>query len=266
MAQSSYDQSLKRLLAHEGGYTNDPHDPGGPTNFGITIYDYRKYVKPGATPADVRAMPLQVAKDIYKAKYWDALRGDELPAGVDDSVFDYGVNSGIIRAGRVLRRVLGLSTGDWHTTDAVLNELNRHNAASVVRAINAERLHFLQNLRTWPIFGRGWGRRVAEVLAFDLKLAAGLAPPANQEPAQGKASHTIKETQDAMNRLGISQSVLGTNLLVDGIKGVKTDSVVEAYQRAKGLVVDGIPGIATWHEITDDLDKLNAATQQGTPP
>jgi hypothetical protein len=65
MAASSYEQALRRLLAHEGGYTNHPSDPGGPRNFGITIHDYRKYVKPGATAADVRTMRLEEAKAIY---------------------------------------------------------------------------------------------------------------------------------------------------------------------------------------------------------
>ena len=95
--KASYEAALARLLAHEGGYSNHPSDPGGPTNFGITIVDYRKYVKPGATAADVKAMTLDEAKKIYRAKYWDAQRCDELPAGVDYAVFDYGVNSGIGR-------------------------------------------------------------------------------------------------------------------------------------------------------------------------
>ena len=83
MAKWTYDEALRRLLAHEGGYTNHPSDPGGPTNFGITIHDYRKYVKPNATAADVKAMRLDEAKTIYRAKYWNAMRCDELPAGVD---------------------------------------------------------------------------------------------------------------------------------------------------------------------------------------
>ena len=83
MAASSYGEALRRVLAHEGGYTNHPSDPGGPTNFGITIGDYRHYVKPDATAADVRAMRLAQAKAIYRAKYWAALRCDEMPAGVD---------------------------------------------------------------------------------------------------------------------------------------------------------------------------------------
>ena len=108
MAASTYEAALARLLAHEGGYTDHPSDPGGPTNFGIAIHDYRQYFRPGATAADVKAMALDEARRIYRAKYWDAQRCDDLPAGVDNAVLDYGVNSGIGRSGKVLRRCLDL--------------------------------------------------------------------------------------------------------------------------------------------------------------
>ncbi|MDO9414013.1 MAG: glycosyl hydrolase 108 family protein [Pseudolabrys sp.] len=108
MAAENFSAALARLLQHEGGYTNHPSDPGGPTNFGITIHDYRKYVKAGGTAADVKAMSLGEANRIYRTKYWDAQRCDDLPAGVDYAVFDYGVNSGIGRSGKVLRRCLKL--------------------------------------------------------------------------------------------------------------------------------------------------------------
>src|SRR5258705_5153236 len=101
MTASSYDEALRRVIVHEGGYSNHPTDPGGPTNWGITIHDARAYWKTEATAADVRSMPVEVAKDIYRSKYWDAMRCDDLPAGVDYAVFDYGVNSGIGRAVRV---------------------------------------------------------------------------------------------------------------------------------------------------------------------
>jgi len=178
MAASSYDAALARLLAHEGGYTNDAADPGGPTNFGVTIYDYRKYVKPGATAADVRAMRVEEAKAIYRSKYWDAQRCDELPAGVDYAVFDYGVNSGVGRSGKVLRRVLGLPDDDWRTSDEVLTALANRDAKPVIVALCDERLRFLQSLKTWSVFGKGWGARVAEVKAFALQLAAGAAATA----------------------------------------------------------------------------------------
>ena len=181
MAASTYDEALRRLLLHEGGYCNHPQDTGGPTNFGITIADYRKYIKPGASADDVRAMRLEEAKAIYRSKYWRALRCDELPAGVDDTIFDYGVNSGVARAGKVLRRVLGMPDDTWGVSDDVIAEVARRDPRAVIAAINAERLAFLRGLRSWPVFGTGWERRVGDVREFSIHIAGqaltGTEPP-----------------------------------------------------------------------------------------
>jgi lysozyme family protein len=171
MARATYEACLARLLAHEGGYTNHPADPGGPTNFGITIHDYRRYVKPGASAADVKAMTTDEAKAIYRAKYWDAQRCDELPAGVDYAVFDYGVNSGIGRSGKVLRRMLKLADNTSAVSDAVILAACARDAGQLIGAICDERLRFLKSLKTWSVFGKGWGRRVAEVRAAALAMA-----------------------------------------------------------------------------------------------
>lgn len=169
MSASSFDVALARVFAHEGGYSNHPDDPGGPTKYGITIADYRRYVKPGATAADVKAMAPDEAKAIYRARYWDALRCDDLPAGVDYAVFDYGVNSGVARAARVLRHKLTLPD------NAVDREVSRAaraaDAANLINAICDERLAFLTSLKTWPVFGKGWSRRVVEVRAAALAMA-----------------------------------------------------------------------------------------------
>lgn|SRR3990167_1919257 len=191
MALHTYDESLRRLLGHEGNYTNHPSDPGGPTNWGITIHDYRKYIKSGATAADVRAMSIDEAKGIYRLKYWDAMRCSELPAGVDYCVFDYGVNSGTGRAPKVLQRVLGVPV-DGVVGDLTMRALAERDASAVIVAICDERLRFLQNLKTWPVFGRGWGRRVAEVRAAALRMAA-TAPPA---AATDAPPDTAKKTDD----------------------------------------------------------------------
>src|SRR6478736_3896432 len=169
--RSTYDVCLPLLLAHEGGYSNHPSDPGGPTNFGITIGDYRKYVKADATAADVRAMRLDDAKAIYREKYWNAQRCDELPAGVDYAVFDYGVNSGIGRSGKVLRRVVGLPDTTHVVTDEVLRAVARRDPKALASAINDERLAFLKRLNAWPVFGTGWGARVAGVKSVSLCMA-----------------------------------------------------------------------------------------------
>ena len=188
MAKPSYDEAVRRLLAHEGGYTNHRADPGGPTNFGITIHDYRRYVKPGATAADVKAMKVAEAKRIYRAKYWDAQRCDELPAGVDYAVFDYGVNSGIGRSKKVLQRVVGVKV-DGVLGPETMCAVKASDPKAVTVAICDERLRFLKRLRTWAVFGRGWGRRVAEVKAVALALAANASAPATSGTvANGKGA------------------------------------------------------------------------------
>ena len=178
MSAACYPEAIRRVLASEGGYVNHPSDPGGPTNFGITIADYRKYVKADATAADVRAMQVGEAKAIYHSKYWDAICGDALPAGVDYCVFDYAVNSGTARAPKVLQRVLGVPiTG--RVDDATLAAVRERDARALIQAICDERMRFLQSLKTWPVFGRGWTKRVAEVRTAALAMsdkAAGRVP------------------------------------------------------------------------------------------
>jgi lysozyme family protein len=197
MSAASYPEAIRRLLASEGGYVNHPSDPGGPTNFGITLADYRRYVKPDAGAADVRAMSVDEAKAIYRAKYWGAMRCDALPTGVDYCVFDYAVNSGTGRAPKVLQRVLR-QTVSGRMDDATVAAANARDARELVQAICDERMRFLKALRTWPVFGKGWSRRVAEVRAASLAMAdraAGRVP--SEVPATrttGKGSVPINKT------------------------------------------------------------------------
>jgi lysozyme family protein len=191
MAAANYDEALGCLLVHEGGYSNHPSDPGGPTNFGITIHDYRKYVNPSAGAADVRSMPVETAKRIYREKYWNVQRCDELAGGVDYAVFDYDVNSGIGRSGKVLRRLLGLPDDTDAVTDDVIAAVRRSDPKVLVAAICDERLAFLQRLSTWPVFGPGWGRRVREVRAGALAMADGNAAIGTRPAGDDLAARVI---------------------------------------------------------------------------
>lgn len=247
MVASSYDASLARLLTHEGGYTNDAADPGGPTNFGVTIYDARKY---GAeyhwvaspTAADVKKMPLWFAKDVYDAKYWHAQRCDELPAGVDDSVFDYGVNSGIGRSGKVLRRVLGLPDNDWQTSDEVIAALAKRDPKAVITAIDDERLRFLQSLRTWPVFGKGWGTRVAEVKQFSLALAEA----AKDRPSAPSTDARVTINTSVTAAAGNSAQAKGVVPLHPALKvAVDNKNIIAQSSTAGG----GAGGYAFWDWI-----------------
>jgi lysozyme family protein len=157
MTASNREASISKTLTYEGGYTNDAQDPGGPTNWGITIADARMYWKPGATADDVKAMPKAVAIDIYRQKYWAKMDCDSQPAGPDFVDFDYGVNSGTARA-------LSLRA-----------KLTAQKLAPIayVKAACAARSSFLHGLKTWAVFGKGWGRRVADVEATGVRMSAG---------------------------------------------------------------------------------------------
>src|SRR3954454_5439950 len=201
MSGSCYPKSIRRLLASEGGYVNHPSDPGGPTNFGITLGDYRKYVKADATAADVRAMRVEEAQAIYREKYWGAIRCDELPAGVDYCAFDYAVNSGTGRVPKVLQRVLGIGVSG-RMDDATLAAVKKHEPRALIEAICDERLRFLQGLKTWGVFGAGWSKRVGEVRAAALALAektAGRAP-LRDTPATTAQGKGVVPTNDTARR------------------------------------------------------------------
>jgi len=187
MVSSVYPEAVRRVLLHEGGYSNHPSDPGGPTNFGITLNDYKRFIDQSGTAINVQRMKVDQAKVIYKSKYWDATKGDQLPPGVDYTVFDYGVNSGTGRAGKVLRRCCGIPADSSVINSAVIEAVNKRDPLALTIAINEERLRFLHNLKTWPVFGVGWNRRVAEVRAYSVALASGKKPfPPKPLPAPGK--------------------------------------------------------------------------------
>jgi lysozyme family protein len=199
MAASTYDEALRRLLRHEGGYVNHPSDPGGPTNFGITLADFRRYVKADATAADIQSMKVEHAKAIYRTKYWNALRCDALPAGLDYAAFDYGVNSGTGRAAKVLCAIAG--SGGSVIGDVTLAHLRARDSAKLIAAICDERLAFLKRLKTWPVFGAGWGKRVAGVRAAALAMAAGSLAvekptkmPAEEQSGPGKGVVPVNTT------------------------------------------------------------------------
>ena len=154
--KSNRDNCIALVLKDEGGYSNDPGDNGGPTKYGITIFDVRKYVKKDATADDVKALTLDQAKDVYKSKYWDALDCDSLSSGVDYTCFDYGVNSGLGRPRKALQRFKSLS------------------GTQLIDAINDERTAFLKAISSGKNgkFLKGWLARVNRVRSYSKQLAS----------------------------------------------------------------------------------------------
>jgi lysozyme family protein len=157
--KDTYQESISRVLEDEGGYSDDVGDPGGPTNWGITIGDARHYWKANATPMDVKNMPKSVAEAIYAAHYAIPIHYDDLPPGIDYAVFDYGINSGIYRAAHTLQQYAHVTSDGVIGPDTVAAVL-KVDSPKLISDIYDSRLRFLMGLNTWHIFGGGWGRRV----------------------------------------------------------------------------------------------------------
>lgn len=181
MAVSREKEALARVLAHEGGYVNHPKDPGGPTNRGVTqrVYDaYRRGKGLGAQ--SVQVISMREVADIYDRQYWDAVKGDDLPAGIDYVLFDGAVNSGPKQSILWLQRALGPAYGGridgtmGMTTIAAVQAVNDCDA--LVDRICDQRLAFMRRLSTWAVFGRGWAARVAEVRSIGRAWATNDVP------------------------------------------------------------------------------------------
>lgn len=151
---SAFAQCLAFTLRFEGGRVDDPRDPGGRTNAGITQRTYAAWLTQGRQPVrDVFAMTEAERDTIYRTAFWDRVAGDALGAGVDLAVFDYAVNSGPARA---LQAYAARTSID---------------GAEAVRTICARRLSALQALATFGTFGRGWTARVAACEALGVRMA-----------------------------------------------------------------------------------------------
>jgi lysozyme family protein len=157
-----FDLCFHHVIKHEGGYVAHPADPGGHTNLGVTKAAWEEYLGKEVSVDDIKALTPEGVKGFYKTKYWDVIKGDELPPGVDYAVFDYAVNSGPARAARTLQECVG-ATKDGSIGPKTIALVKERDAAKLVQDVCDARLVFLQQLRHFETFGRGWARRVAEV-------------------------------------------------------------------------------------------------------
>jgi len=211
MTQSNFPICLSHVLKHEGGYVDHPKDPGGATNKGITIGTLSKWLGRKATKQEVRDIPDDVVHDIYKSNYWDRVRGDNLPDGLDLVAFDGGVNSGVSRGARWLQKGLGVKA-DGVVGDKTLGKA-AHPGTDGVKVIEkacAARMGFLRSLRTFSTFGRGWSRRVAAVEASSVAMYTKSAAMMSIQ-AQAARKEAQKKTGEATG----SGILGGTSQLAD---------------------------------------------------
>jgi lysozyme family protein len=169
--QSNFETCLALMLAHEGGFVNHPQDPGGMTNLGVTKRVWEEWVGHEVDEKQMRALTPETVAPLYKRKYWDAVRADDLVDGVDYCVFDVAVNSGPGRAIKFLQSCVGTTPdgGFGPRTLAAVKEAEK-DPARLIELYCAKRLEFLQSLKTFETFGKGWSRRVQEVKDKALKM------------------------------------------------------------------------------------------------
>ena len=166
---SKFQRCLKIILHHEGGYVNHPKDPGGETNLGVTKRVYEDF---GGTK-DMKDLIVEDVEPIYKKNYWDRVKGDQLPSGLDLCVFDFGVNAGTGRAAKYLQQMIG-TTPDGGIGPMTLKKLDEYikeeGLENTILDYQQERQSYYQQLSTFDTFGKGWTRRVDETTEIAIEM------------------------------------------------------------------------------------------------
>lgn len=194
----NFQQALAFTLQYEGGWSDHPRDPGGATMKGVTIGTYSKFKGRGVSRTELRNIPDADLQAIYRQNYWDAVRGDDRPAGYDLCLFDWAVNSGPARALKADRAISAGVQG-----------------RARIKAISARRLSFVQQLSTFGVFGKGWTRRIVACEALALRLAGasgGALIEEAQDADKRAAAHATGGVATAGGGLAVPASDVAANL------------------------------------------------------
>lgn len=172
MAEANFERVMKEIFKHEGGYVDHPADPGGATNMGITFAVLQSWRGKPITKQDVKDLTEEEAMEIYKMNYWRPTKCGQLPAGIDLVMMDGAVNSGINRSPKWIQLALGV-TPDGKVGAMTIGAARDQNRIKVIDDALDRRLAFLQRLKHWPTFGRGWKRRIDSVREVAKDMAKG---------------------------------------------------------------------------------------------
>jgi lysozyme family protein len=162
MAASNWDNAFKMMLESEGGYVNHPSDPGGMTNLGVTKRVWEEWVGRESNEKEMRALTPELVAPLYKRKFWDACKCDDLPTGIDYLVFDFAVNAGPGRSAKILQTAVGVPA-DGGIGPITLAAVNKVDPAELVEKFSQAKEDFYRSLNTFETFGKGWLNRVAAV-------------------------------------------------------------------------------------------------------
>jgi lysozyme family protein len=159
---SNWQKSFELMLKSEGGFVNHPSDPGGMTNLGVTKATWENWVGRESDEAEMRGLTPEKVEPLYKKKYWDAVRGDDLPMGLDYLMFDFAVNAGAGRAIKTLQTAVGVTPdgGFGPMTMAAVQDVD---PVELIERFSQAKEDFYRSLNTFATFGKGWLNRVADV-------------------------------------------------------------------------------------------------------
>lgn len=178
-----FDRCMEVVARWEGGFSDHPQDNGGPTQYGITIATLRAWRGHPVTREDVQNLTRKEANAIFASWYWQPVRADDLPPGVDLVAFDFAVNSGPTRAARFLQRALGVEQ-DGIVGKGTIIAAKGADPAKTINRMCDDRLDWLKRLNDWPHFGKGWTNRVEDVRREALAMAA--APVSHPDPMEAR--------------------------------------------------------------------------------
>jgi len=167
--KENFEACLNFVLKHEGGWSDDPHDPGGATMKGVTLLAYKVYLGRLPSKEELRNIPDDHLIDLYRTRYWDNASCDDLETGVDLVVFDMAVNGGVGRSSRMLQRCVGASV-DGAIGAKTIALTNGILPRDLVIRFSTERRNFYKTLETFDRFGKGWLRRTNECEAKALDM------------------------------------------------------------------------------------------------
>jgi len=168
--KQNFEQSLKMLLHHEGGYVWHPEDPGGETNLGVTRAVYEQWVGRQVMDNEMKGLTVADVAPIYKTNYWDKIKGDDLPSGLDFAAFDWAVNSGTGRPAKVIQKYISAKQ-DGAIGPKTLALVAENDPSNIIQYLYEQRQKFYERLKTFDTFGKGWTRRNQETLKAAMEMA-----------------------------------------------------------------------------------------------
>jgi len=169
--KENWQKAFEQMLASEGGYVHHPSDPGGRTNLGVTQRVWEEWVGRESNEKEMRSLTPEMVEPLYKRKFWDAVRGDELPAGISYLIFDFAVNAGVGRSIKTLQSAIGV-TPDGGFGPMTMAAVQAIDPVELIEKFSQGKEDFYRSLNTFETFGKGWLNRVAAVKVKATSLLA----------------------------------------------------------------------------------------------